>query len=46
MTGRDLLNKHACRVRLVNVLSTVSLIASVLGTIRYLVVFWVGVPLV
>lgn len=43
MTGRDILNKHARRVRVFNVVSTVILIASVFGTIRYPVVFWVGV---
>jgi hypothetical protein len=35
MTGRDILNQHARRVRLVNIFSTVILIASVLGAIRY-----------
>jgi hypothetical protein len=46
MTGRDLLNKHARRVRLVNVVITVMLIGSVFAAIRYPVVFWVGVLLV
>jgi hypothetical protein len=46
MTGRDILNKHARSVRLVNIVSTAILIASVLCAIRYPVVFWVGVPLV
>jgi hypothetical protein len=46
MTGRDLLDKHARRVRLVNVVTTVMLIGSVFAAIRYPVVFWVGILLV
>jgi len=46
MTGRNFLIKHARRVGLVNVATSVILIALALGTIRRPVVFWVGAILV
>ena len=36
MTGHDILNKHARRIQLINIVSTAILIGSVLGTIRFL----------
>ena len=46
MTGHDILNKLARRIQLINIVSTVILIGSVLGTIRYPAAIWIGVLLV